>query len=246
MRRTNTPHATQCVAQHLAGTRHKRQALQARHIGIAHDAHVDIPARGLPRLAIELGRQRQELLGAERKHRRGEQRHKALRRIGRIGERADQGTHRLHLGCLGKDRAACDDAVEPLIAEGLGVDIGVGHAAQQQYHAALGLAGIGKQRGSARRSRGLGLCALLHTAAGNKEGLRRRGVRHQRVLAAVARLKIQKALHQAAVIAVEDACHVTQHLVMAAEVAHEFDEFAGRASATAVASGAADEPTLRS
>lgn len=43
----------------------------------------------LPRLAVELGRQRQELLGAERKHRRGEQQHKALRRIGRIGERAD-------------------------------------------------------------------------------------------------------------------------------------------------------------
>ena len=187
-----TPHATQCVAQHLAGTRHKRQALQARHIGIAHDAHVDIPARGLPRLAIELGRQRQELLGAERKHRRGEQRHKALRRIGRIGERADQGTHRLHLGCLGKDRAACDDAVEPLIAEGLGVDIGVGHAAQQQYHAALGLAGIGKRAEALGDRAGLGLCALLHTAAGNKEGLAARGVRHQRVLAAVARLQDPK------------------------------------------------------
>ena len=96
-------HATKRIPQYLAGARHERQALQARHIGIAHDAHVDIPARGLPRLAIELGRQRQKLLGAQRKHRRGEQRHKALRRIGRIGERANQGAHRLHLGSLRKD-----------------------------------------------------------------------------------------------------------------------------------------------
>ena len=81
---------------------------------------------------------------------------------------------------------------------------------------------------SARNRTGLGLCALLRTAAGNKEGLATRGVCHQRVLAAVARLKIQKALHQAAVIAIEDARHVTQHLVMAAEVAHELDEFTGR------------------
>ena len=75
-----------------------------------------------------------------------------------------------------------------------------------------------------------GLCqrALLRTAAGNKEGLATRGVCHQRVLAAVARLKIQKTLHQAAAIAVEDACHVTQHLVVAAEVAHKFDELASR------------------
>ena len=200
--------------------------MQTRHVKIAHDAHVDIPARGLPCLAIELGRQRQELLGAERKHRRGEQRHKALRRISRIGERTNQGAHRLHLGCLGKDRAARDDAVEPLIAKGLSVDVGVGHAAQQQYHAALGLAGIGKRAEALGDRTGLGLCALLHTAAGNKEGLAARGVRHQRVLVAVARLKIQKALHQAAVIAVEDACHIAQHLVVAAEVAHEFDELA--------------------
>ena len=96
-------HTTKRIAQHLAGARHERQVLQTRHIGIAHDAHVDIPARGLPRLLVELGRQRQELLGAERKHRRGEQRHKALRRIGRIGECTNQGAHRLHLGSLGKD-----------------------------------------------------------------------------------------------------------------------------------------------
>ena len=98
-----TPHATQCVAQHLAGTRHERQALQARHIGIAHDARIDVAARRLARLIVELGRQRQELLGAECKHRRGQQWHKALRRIGRIGEGTNQGAHRLHLGSLGKD-----------------------------------------------------------------------------------------------------------------------------------------------
>ena len=220
-------HATKRIAQHLAGARHERQILQARHIGIAHDAHIDIATRRLPRLVVQLGRQRQEFLSAERKHRRCQQRHKTLRRIGRIGKRAHQGTYRLHLGSLRKDRAACDDAVEPLVAEGLRIDIGVGHAAQQQHHAALGLAGIGKRAESLGDRTGLSLRALLRTAAGNKEGLATRGVCHQRVLAAVARLKIQKALHQAAVIAVEDACHVTQHLVMAAEVAHEFDELAG-------------------
>ena len=129
---------------------------------------------------------------------------------------------------MGKDRATRDNTVEPLVTEGLGVDICVGHAAQQQHHAALGLAGIGKRAESLGDCTGLGLRALLRTAAGNKEGLATRGVCHQRVLAAVARLKVQKALHQAAVVAVEDACHVTQHLVVAAEVAHEFDELAGR------------------
>ena len=82
-------HATKRIAQHLAGARHERQVLQARHIGIAHDARIDVATRGLPRLLVELGRQRQKLLGAECKHRRGQQRHKALRRIGRVGERAD-------------------------------------------------------------------------------------------------------------------------------------------------------------
>ena len=96
-------HATKRVAQHLAGARYERQALQARHIGIAHDARIDVATRRLARLLVEFGRQRQELLGTECKHRRGQQRHKTLCRIGRIGERADQGTHRLHLGCLGKD-----------------------------------------------------------------------------------------------------------------------------------------------
>ena len=188
-------HATKRIAQHLAGARHERQVLQARHIGIAHDARIDVATRGLPRLAIELGRQRQKLLGAQRKHRRGEQRHKALRRIGRIGERTNQGAHRLHLGSLRKDRAACDNTVEPLVAEGLCVDVCVGHAAQQQHHAALRLAGIGKRAESLSDRTGLGLCALLRTAAGNKEGLATRGVCHQRVLAAVACLKVQKALH---------------------------------------------------
>ena len=64
-------HATKRIAQHLAGACHELQVLQARHIEIAHDARIDVAARGLARLAIELGRQRQELLGAERKHRRG-------------------------------------------------------------------------------------------------------------------------------------------------------------------------------
>ena len=84
-----TSHATKCIPQHLAGARHERQVLQTRHVEITHDARIDVAARGLPRLAIELGRQRQKLLGAQRKHRRCQQRHKALRRIGRVGERAD-------------------------------------------------------------------------------------------------------------------------------------------------------------
>ena len=222
-----TPHATQCVAQHLAGARYERQVLQTRHIGIAHDAHIDIAARRLARLLVELGRQRQELLGAECKHRRGQQRHKALGRIGRIGERADQGTHRLHLGRLGKDRAACDDAVESLVAEGLRVDVGIGHATQQQHHAALGLAGIGKRMESLGDRTGLGLRALLHTAAGNEQRLAARSLCLEHVLAFVARFKIQEPLHQTTGVAVKDARHIAQHLVVAAEVAHEFDELAG-------------------
>lgn len=41
-------HATERIPQHLAGARHERQVLQTRHIGIAHDAHVDVAARGFP------------------------------------------------------------------------------------------------------------------------------------------------------------------------------------------------------
>ena len=64
-----TSHAAQRIAQHLAGARHERQALQAGHIEIAHDARIDVAARRLPRLLVQLGRQRQEFLSAERKHR---------------------------------------------------------------------------------------------------------------------------------------------------------------------------------
>ena len=52
-----TSHATKRVAQHLAGTRHERQVLQTRHIGIAHDARIDVAARRLARLIVEFGRQ---------------------------------------------------------------------------------------------------------------------------------------------------------------------------------------------
>ena len=220
-------HATKRIPQHLAGARHKRQVLQTRHVEIAHDAHVDIPARGLPCLAIELGRQRQELLGAERKHRRGEQRHKALRRIGRIGERTNQGAHRLHLGCLGKDRAARYDAVEPLIAEGLGVDVGVGHAAQQQHHAALGLARFDERLEPLGNRASFRLRSLLRAATGNEQRLAARSLCLELVLAIVTRLKIQEPLHQTTGIAVKDARHIAQHLVVAAEVADKLDELAG-------------------
>ena len=220
-------HATKRIPQHLAGARHERQVLQTRHIGIAHDAHVDVAARGLPRLVVQLGRQRQELLGAERKHRRGEQWHKALRRIGRIGECADQGTHRLHLGCLGKDRAACDHAVEPLVAEGLRIDIGVGHAAQQQDHAALGLARFNECLESLRNRTSFRLRSLLRTATGNEDRLAARCLRLELVLAFVARFKIQEPLHQTTGVAVKDARHIAQHLVVAAEVAYKLDKLAG-------------------
>ena len=221
------PHAAQCIAQHLAGTRHERQVLQTRHIGIAHDARVDVAARRLARLIVEFGRQRQELLGAECKHRRGQQRHKTLRRIGRIGKRADQGTHRLHLGCLGKDRAARDHAVEPLVAEGLRIDIGIGHAAQQQHHIALGLPRFDERLEPLRNRTSFRLRSLLRAATGNEQRLAARSLCLELVFAFVARFKIQEPLHQTTGVAVKDACYVAQHLVVAAEVAHEFDELAG-------------------
>ena len=221
------PHATKRIAQHLAGARQQRQIPQPRHIAIAHDAHVDVAARGLPRLVVQLGRQRQELLTAERKHRRGQQRHKTLRRIGRVSKRAHQGTHRLDLGSLGKDRAARDDAVEPLVAEGLRIDIGVGHAAQQQDHAALGLARFNECLESLRNRTSFRLRSLLGAAAGNEDRLAARRLCLELVLAIVTRLKIQEPLHQTTGIAVKDARHIAQHLVVAAEVAHEFDELAG-------------------
>ena len=221
------PHATKRIAQHLAGARQQRQIPQPRHIAIAHDAHVDVAARGLPRLVVQLGRQRQELLSAERKHRRGQQRHKTLRRIGRVSKRAHQGTHRLDLGSLGKDRAARDDAVEPLVAEGLRIDIGVGHAAQQQDHAALGLARFNECLESLRNRTSFRLRSLLRTATGNEDRLAARCLRLELVLAFVARFKIQEPLHQTTGVAVKDARHIAQHLVVAAEVAYKLDELAG-------------------
>lgn len=164
---------------------------------------------------------------AERKHRRGQQRHKTLRRIGRVSKRAHQGTHRLHLGCLGKDRAACDHAVEPLVAEGLRIDIGVGHAAQQQDHAALGLARFNECLESLRNRTSFRLRSLLRTATGNENRLAARCLRLELVLAFVARFKIQEPLHQTTGVAVKDARHIAQHLVVAAEVAYKLDELAG-------------------
>ena len=221
------PHTAKRVAQHLAGARHERQVLQARHIGIAHDARIDVAARGLPRLIVKLGRQRQKLLGAQRKHRRCQQRHEALRRIGRIGKRAHQGTHRLHLSCLGKDRAACDHAVEPLVAEGLRIDIGIGHAPQQQHHTALGLARFNECLESLRNRASFRLRSLLRTATGNEDRLAARCLCLELVLAFVARFKIQESLHQTTGVAVKDARHIAQHLVVAAEVAYKLDELAG-------------------
>ena len=220
-------HATKRIPQHLAGARHERQALQARHIGIAHDARIDVTTRGLPRLAIELGRQRQELLGAERKHRRGEQRHKALRRIDRIGECTNQGAHRLHLGCLGKDRAARDDAVEPLVAEGLCVDVGIGHAPQQQHHIALGLPRFDERLETLGNRTSFRLRSLLRAATGNEDRLAARRLCLELVLAFVARFKIQEPLHQTTGVAVKDARHIAQHLVVTAEVAYKLNELAG-------------------
>ena len=134
----------------------------------------------------------------------------------------------MDLGSLGKDRTACDHAVEPLVAEGLGVDVGVGHAAQQQHHAALGLARFNERLEPLRNRTSFRLRSLLGAAAGNEQRLAARSLCLELVLAIVTRLKIQEPLHQTTGIAVKDACHIAQHLVVAAEVAHELDELAGR------------------
>ena len=70
------------------------------------------------------------------------------------------------------------------------------------------------------------LRSLLGAAAGNEQRLAARRLCFELVLAIVTRLKIQESLHQTTGIAVKDARYVTQHLVVAAEVAHEFDELA--------------------
>ena len=133
-----------------------------------------------------------------------------------------------------------------MVAEGLRVDVGIGHATQQQHHAALGLAGIGKRMESLGDRTGLGLRALLHTAAGNEQRLAARSLCLEHVLAFVARFKIQEPLHQTTGVAVKDARHIAQHLVVAAEVAHEFDELAGGSIGRGDRLGRVVEPTLRS
>ena len=71
------------------------------------------------------------------------------------------------------------------------------------------------------------LRSLLRAATGNEDRLAARRLCLELVLAFVARFKIQEPLHQTTGVAVKDARHVAQHLVVAAEVAHEFDELAG-------------------
>ena len=71
------------------------------------------------------------------------------------------------------------------------------------------------------------LRSLLRAATGNEQRLAARSLCLELVLAFVARFKIQEPLHQTTGIAVKDARHIAQHLVVAAEVAHEFDELAG-------------------
>ena len=71
------------------------------------------------------------------------------------------------------------------------------------------------------------LRSLLGAAAGNEQRLAARSLCFELVLAIVTRLKIQEPLHQTTGVAVKDARHIAQYLVVAAEVAHEFDELAG-------------------
>ena len=109
----------------------------------------------------------------------------------------------------------------------MGIDIGIGHAAQQQHHIALRLPRLDERMESLGNCTGLGLRALLRTAAGNEQRLPTRRLCLELVFALIARLKIQKSLHEATVVTIKDASHVAQHLVVTAEVAHEFDELAG-------------------
>ena len=115
-----------------------------------------------------------------------------------------------------------------MVAEGLCVDAGIGHATQQQHHIALGLARFNERLEPLRNRTSFRLRSLLRAAAGNEQRLAARSLCLELVLAIVTRLKIQEPLHQTTGIAVKDACHIAQHLVVAAEVAHELDELAGR------------------
>ena len=134
----------------------------------------------------------------------------------------------MDLGSLGKDRTSRDNAVESLVAESLRVDVGISHTAQQQHHAALGLARFNERLEPLRNRTGFRLRSFLGAAAGNEQRLAARSLCLELVLAIVTRLKIQEPLHQTTGIAVKDARYVTQHLVMTAEVAHEFNELASR------------------
>ena len=114
-----------------------------------------------------------------------------------------------------------------MVAEGLRIDIGVGHATQQQDHAALRLFFIGKRAEPLRNRTSFRLRSFLRAASGNEQRLAARSLRLELVLAIVARLKIQEPLHQTTGVAIKDARHIAQHLVVAAEVAHKLDELAG-------------------
>ena len=114
-----------------------------------------------------------------------------------------------------------------MVAEGLRIDVGIGHAAQQQHHAALGLPRFDERLEPLRNRTSFRLRSLLRAATGNEQRLAARSLCLELVLAFVARFKIQEPLHQTTGVAVKDARHIAQHLVVAAEVAHEFDELAG-------------------
>ena len=224
-------HAGKRGAQHGAGAVHQRQVAQAVHVLIAHEAGVYVAAAGLTRLLVLRGRQGQKLLRTQREHVARQQRRQALHGIRKVCQRPHQRADSSGLLCLGEDRTARDDAVEPLGAEGVRVHVGTRHAAKQQDHAAHGLARVRQLAEAAGDGLGAGLGALLRATARNQQGLTtvHAGGDHA-VLAAIVRLQVEEALHKTAAAlgrAVEDGCHVIQDLGMAAEVLDQLHHAAG-------------------
>ena len=220
------PGAGKGAAQDLAGAVKKRQPVEPRRVlSGRHQAKVEIAAARLTRLGIKGGGECQELLHAQGKQGRGQQRGETARGVERVREGAHERLNRGDLGRGGEHRAARDDAIEPLGAEGLGVDAGARHASQQQDHISHGLAGVRHGAEPARDRRGLGNAALIGLAARDQYGLTtRRAHGGQRVLPALVGLQIQKAAHEAALCTVEHLRHVLEDLCMAAEITDELDE----------------------
>ena len=91
-------HTCESIAKHLSRATEQAKILKTGCIVIRGNACIQVTAPRLACFGVVRGSESQELLDAEREHRRSKQRHESLGSVCRIRKRADESAHGGHLG----------------------------------------------------------------------------------------------------------------------------------------------------